>query len=152
MCTVKEVTGNILDSPAEAIVNPVNCVGVMGKGLALQFKERYPSNFSYYQAVCNTGKLVPGKMLVYTERDVLTSKYVINFPTKRHWRDKSLLEDIDLGLNSLVKEVEKRGIKSIAIPPLGCGLGGLDYTVVKQVICKHFNHLEGLTLHLYQPY
>ena len=132
---------DIFEQKTEVIVNTVNCVGVMGKGIALQFKKAFPNNFQEYKKMCDTGKLKAGVMLI-TKTNQLLPKYIINFPTKRHWRNKSQLTDIELGLVSLVKEVERFGIKSIAIPPLGCGNGGLDWSIVKPLIVYAFTPLK----------
>ena len=117
--------GNILESEAEALVNTVNCEGVMGRGIALQFKQMFPDNFKKYVAACRRGDVEPGRMLVFETGRTSGPTYIVNFPTKRHWRGKSRMEDIDAGLKALVAEVQDRGICSIAIPPLGCGLGGV---------------------------
>ena len=119
--------GDLLNSEAEALVNTVNCVGVMGRGIALQFKHAFPANFKAYAAACKRGEVQPGRMFVFEARQVTLPHYIINFPTKRHWRGKSRIEDIDAGLKALVAEIRARGIGSIAVPPLGSGLGGLDW-------------------------
>ncbi|SFP84051.1 type II toxin-antitoxin system antitoxin DNA ADP-ribosyl glycohydrolase DarG [Tranquillimonas alkanivorans] len=112
----------------------MNCVGVMGRGIALQFKKAFPRNFEAYKLACDRGEVVPGKMFI-TERHALTTpRFIINFPTKRHWRGKSRIEDIESGLAALREEIEVRGIKSIAIPPLGSGLGGLKWSEVRTQI------------------
>lgn len=128
--------GNLLKENVEAVVNTVNCVGVMGAGLALQFKQVYPDNFLFYAEACRVGKTIPGKMLVFDRGVLYNPKYIINFPTKRHWREKSYLDDIKSGLASLLETIREFNIKSIAIPPLGCGLGGLDWGVVKPLILE----------------
>ena len=125
----------------EAIVNPVNCVGVCGKGLALEFKKRYPENYSVYSRACKNNQVVPGEMLVFTG-----SITIINFPTKRHWKDNSRLEDIDLGLQDLVRVVKKREIGSIAVPKLGCGLGKLTWEVVHAHIIEAFSFIPNVGL------
>ena len=127
-------TGDLLAENAEAITNTVNCVGVMGRGIALQFKQQFPENFKAYAAACKRGEVQPGRMFVFDMGGIANPRYIINFPTKRHWRDESRLEDIDSGLKSLIKEIQNRSIGSIAIPPLGCGLGGLDWAQVKRHI------------------
>src|SRR6185295_12242347 len=116
--------GNILRADTEAIVNTVNCVGFMGRGIAAQFKRAYPENFKAYEAACKRKEVVPGKMFVFATGQLTNPRFILNFPTKRHWRGKSRIEDIESGLAALVKEVRARSIKSIAVPPLGCGLGG----------------------------
>jgi O-acetyl-ADP-ribose deacetylase (regulator of RNase III) len=124
-------SGDILKDESEALVNPVNCVGIMGRGLALQFKDTYPDNFKFYAAACQRNEVQPGRMLVFETGKLSPPHYIINFPTKRHWRDKSRIEDIQGGLKTLVEEVLARGIWSIAIPSLGSGLGGLDWATVR---------------------
>ena len=116
--------GNILKEDAEALVNPVNCVGIMGRGLALQFKKEFPRNFTSYAAACKRNEVQPGRMFVFETGQLTSPRYIINFPTKRHWRGKSRMEDIEAGLAALAEEIRSGSIRSIAIPPLGCGLGG----------------------------
>jgi len=125
--------GDILKSDAEALVNTVNCVGVMGAGIALHFKRAFTNNFMLYVKECRLGKVQPGLMLVY-ETGVPAPRYIINFPTKRHWRDNSRMEDIESGLEALAKVIIEKNIRSIAIPALGCGLGGLNWLDVKPLI------------------
>lgn len=148
---IRTATGNLLEAPVEALVNTVNCVGYMGKGIALQFKQAFPANFRSYEAACRAGTMVPGQMLVHDYGLLIQPRYIINFPTKRHWRGKSRMEDIDLGLTALVEEVRQRGIRSIAIPPLGCGLGGLDWDEVRPRITAAFATLPDVDAHLYAP-
>jgi len=148
-----EITyGNVLEADAEALVNTVNCKGYMGKGIALQFKKAFPENFKSYQRACRAGEVRPGRMFVFTTGSMLNPKYIINFPTKRHWRGKSRLEDIEAGLQALINEVKKRRIKSIAIPPLGCGLGGLDWDIVRPMIQEAFSSLPDVRVLLFKPY
>ena len=111
-------TGDILQADAEALVNTVNCVGVMGRGIALQFKQAFPDNFNAYEAACARKEMQPGRMFVTETGFLANPKYIINFPTKRHWRGKSRIEDIEAGLKALVDEIRKLGIRSIAVPPL----------------------------------
>ena len=127
-------TGDILQADAEALVNTVNCVGIMGRGIALQFKQAFPDNFKAYEAACARKEVQPGRMLVFETGFLANPKYTINFPTKRHWRDKSRVEDVEAGLKALVDEIRKRCIGSIAVPPLGSGLGGLDWAEVRSLI------------------
>ena len=127
-------TGDLLAESAEALINTVNCVGVMGRGLALQFKRKFPENFKAYAAACKRGEVQPGRMFVFDMGGIANPRYIINFPTKRHWRDKSRMEDIESGLEALIKEIKELNIKSIAVPPLGSGLGGLDWAEVKRHI------------------
>ena len=119
-------TGSIFDSTVQCIVNPVNCVGVMGKGLALEFKTHYPDMFKFYQKMCREGKLNLGQVGFYAlKKD--PSRIICLFPTKQHWRDKSLVSSIDEGLIAFVIYAPEMKIESVAIPKLGCGLGGLDF-------------------------
>lgn len=134
--------GNILKAEVEAIVNTVNCVGVMGRGIALQFKNAFPANFKAYAAECKRGEVQPGRMFVFDTGELTWPRYIINFPTKRHWRGKSRIEDIQTGLNSLAEEIRARNIRSVAIPPLGSGLGGLNWAKVRPLV---ENALSGLT-------
>ena len=144
-------TGDILKGDAEALVNTVNCVGVMGRGIALQFRKAFPENFKAYKSLCDKKKLHPGMMLVHDLNCLQNPRYVVNFPTKRHWKGKSKIEDIESGLEALVKEVTDRKIRSIAIPPLGCGLGGLSWNQVKPMIQKAFDALPNVHVFLYEP-
>lgn len=143
--------GDILQADAEALVNTVNCVGVMGRGLALQFKKGFPGNFKRYRAACDNNELKQGKMLIYDLNRLYNPRYVVNFPTKRHWKGKSRMEDIEAGLQALVEEVRKRDIHSIAIPPLGCGLGGLRWRDVRAKIEEEFQDLPDVQVLLFEP-
>jgi O-acetyl-ADP-ribose deacetylase (regulator of RNase III) len=148
---IRSCRGDILQADAEALVNTVNCVGVMGKGLALQFRKAYPENYEVYRQLCDKGKLQPGMMLVHDLHRLMNPRYIINFPTKRHWKEMSYIEDIDAGLKTLVEEIRARGIRSIAIPPLGCGLGGLDWKVVRPRIERAFSELADVEALLFEP-
>ncbi|TXL67479.1 macro domain-containing protein [Cerasibacillus terrae] len=143
--------GNLLNDEAEALVNTVNCVGVMGKGIALQFKQAYPKMFTEYQKACRKEEMQPGKMHVVDTKTLFNPKFIINFPTKRHWKSKSRMEDIESGLVDLVKVVKDLGLKSIAVPPLGCGNGGLKWSEVRPKIEKAFEQLPSVEVHLYEP-
>ncbi|MBF0192745.1 MAG: macro domain-containing protein [Magnetococcales bacterium] len=143
--------GNLLESPAEALVNTVNTVGVMGKGIALQFKKAFPENFRVYKSACDHKELTTGQMLVVECSILEGRKIIINFPTKRHWKGQSLMEDIESGLQALVREVRDRGIRSIAVPPLGCGLGGLSWPQVRSRIEAAFRELPEVEVTLYEP-
>ena len=145
------VSGNILNADVEALVNPVNCVGVMGRGLALQFRKAFPANFKAYKAVCDKEELRPGKMLVYALDTLTNPRFIINFPTKIHWKGSSRLEYIEQGLEALVAEVRRLGIHSIALPPLGCGLGGLNWQEVRPRIEKAFSDLPNVRVLLHEP-
>jgi len=148
---IKYKTGNILEADTQAIVNTVNCVGVMGRGIALEFKRAYPDNFKAYAATCKNGELQPGKMFVYNTHLPTNPQLIINFPTKRHWKDKSMMKDIKEGLKTLVAEVLDRKITSIAIPPLGSGLGGLNWKDVRLLIDEAFRGLENLEVLIFEP-
>lgn len=128
---IETTSGDMLAADAEALVNTVNCVGIMGRGIALQFRKAFPDNFKAYEAVCKRGELQPGQMFIYETGSLTNPRYVINFPTKRHWKGKSRLVDIETGLTALVSDIRRLGIHSIAIPPLGCGQGGLDWAEVR---------------------
>jgi O-acetyl-ADP-ribose deacetylase (regulator of RNase III) len=143
--------GDILQSEAEALVNAVNCVGVMGRGLALQFKRAFPANFAAYAAACKRGEVQPGRMHIVETGQRTSRRLVVNFPTKRHWKDKSRIEDIDAGLDALIADVKRLGIKSIAVPPLGCGLGGLDWADVRPRIERSFAGLPEVRVLVYEP-
>jgi O-acetyl-ADP-ribose deacetylase (regulator of RNase III) len=134
---IKYITGNILDSSAQALVNTVNTLGVMGKGIALQFKKAYPNNFKAYHDACKNTEVIIGKMFVTTDTNLSSGeKIIINFPTKKDWRNPSEYDYIEAGLDDLKHVVEFQKIKSIAIPPLGCGFGGLKWERVKKIIEK----------------
>ena len=143
--------GNLLEAPAEALVNTVNCVGYMGKGIALQFKQAFPANFKHYEVACHAGNMVPGKMMIHDNGGLVNPRYIINFPTKRHWKGKSRIEDIESGLSALVADVQRLGIRSIAVPPLGCGLGGLEWRVVRPMIEQAFASLPDVQVLLFEP-
>ncbi len=130
MDVITLANGDILKADTDALVNTVNCVGVMGRGIALQFKKSYPANFKAYEAACKLNEVQPGRMFVFDTGKLTSPRYIINFPTKRHWKGKTRLEDIDAGLDALVSEIRRLGIRSIAIPPLGCGLGGRKWSEV----------------------
>ncbi len=144
-------TGDILKTDAEALVNTVNCAGVMGRGIALQFKKAYPQNFKAYATACREGKVRPGVMFISEVNQPNSSRFIINFPTKRHWRERSRIEDIQSGLESLVSDIGRLGIKSIAVPPLGCGLGGLEWALVRAEIIKAFSQLPDLRVIVFEP-
>ncbi|MFN6570416.1 macro domain-containing protein [Dendronalium sp. ChiSLP03b] len=143
--------GNLLEENAEALVNTVNNVGVMGKGIALQFKQAYPENFRQYEKACRAGEVQPGQMFTVSTDSLFNPKYIINFPTKRHWKSKSKIEDIKSGLVALVAEVQRLGITSIAIPPLGCGNGGLNWLEVKPLIESAFAQLPHVQVIIFEP-
>jgi O-acetyl-ADP-ribose deacetylase (regulator of RNase III) len=147
---IRFTSGDILTAPAEALVNTVNCVGIMGRGIALQFKNSFPRNFKAYAAACSRGEVQPGNMFT-TETGEFSPKWIINFPTKRHWRGKSRLEDIESGLKALRQEILLKDIKSIAIPPLGSGLGGLEWNGVRSRIEHALADLSAVDILVYEP-
>ncbi|MEO7427057.1 MAG: macro domain-containing protein [Fibrobacteria bacterium] len=143
--------GNLLESQVEALVNTVNEVGVMGKGIALMFKEAFPENTNEYMAACKKGDVKVGRVFV-TENNAITGpKWIINFPTKKHWRNPSKIEWVNKGLDDLVRVVREKEIKSIAIPPLGCGNGGLDWKDVRPLIEKAFGKVADVEVSVYAP-
>ncbi len=144
-------TGDVLAQEAEALVNAVNCVGVMGRGIALQFKRAFPENFAAYAARCKHGEMRPGRVFVFETNGLASPRYVINFPTKRHWRDKSRIADIESGLQALVEEIRVRNIRSVAIPALGSGLGGLDWPAVRDRIQAALQELDGVQVVVFEP-
>jgi O-acetyl-ADP-ribose deacetylase (regulator of RNase III) len=149
---IRTVHGDLLkQDDVDAIVNTVNCVGVMGKGIALQFKNKWPQNFVLYAAACKEGTVKPGRMLVYDAGGLVKPNYIINFPTKKHWKGDSKIEFIRDGLVDLVRQVRRLKIRSIAIPPLGCGNGGLDWTKVRPLIEAAFEPLPEVEVRLFEP-
>ena len=148
---IQFTTGDMLQSKAEAFVNTVNTVGVMGKGIALQFKEAFPANYKVYAKACKNKELKPGELLAVHDTNLIYGdKYIINFPTKTHWRQPSKYEYIESGLKALQELIKKENIRSIAIPPLGCGNGGLDWGIVKPMMEKYLNSLEA-EIFIYEP-
>ena len=145
------IKGNLLDAKTEALVNTVNTVGVMGKGIALQFKEMFPYNYKEYLAACKRGDISPGKLLTVKDQTLEGQKLIINFPTKTEWFKKSQYDYVESGLVDLVKVIEEYEIKSIAIPPLGCGNGGLKWEKVKPLIEKYLSPLEGVDIIVFEP-
>lgn len=148
---IEYTSGDILRCEADALVNTVNCVGVMGRGIALQFKNMYPANFKAYEAACKREEVQPGRMFVFETKQLTPPRLIINFPTKRHWRGKSRIEDIEAGLVDLVNVIRDKNIRSIAIPPLGAGLGGLDWKEVRPRIEHALGELEGVQVIVYEP-
>lgn len=142
--------GNLLHADVDALVNTVNTVGVMGKGIALQFKRAYPSMFADYETAAAHHEIRLGKMHVW-ETGQMNPRYIINFPTKRHWRAGSRLRDIQAGLTDLIRVVRDLGITSIAVPPLGCGNGGLRWDDVEPLISSAFDAVPDVHVVLYPP-
>lgn len=144
-------SGDILKEDAEALVNTVNCVGVMGRGIALQFKNAFPENFKAYALACKNEEVQPGRMFMFETGQLTNPRYIVNFPTKRHWRGKSRMEDIEAGLKALVVVIRQYDIRSIAIPPLGSGLGGLDWSEVRTHIEAALQLLTDVHIIIYEP-
>jgi O-acetyl-ADP-ribose deacetylase (regulator of RNase III) len=147
--TIELGTGNLLTADVDALVNTVNTQGVMGKGLALQFKKAFPEAFTSYELACKNGEIETGRMHVV--RRLASPRYIINFPTKKHWRNPSKLEYIQAGLADLIEQVRALGIESIAMPPLGCGHGGLEWSDVRPLIEGAFASLPDVRVVLYAP-
>ncbi len=144
-------TGDILGERSQALVNTVNCVGVMGRGIALEFKKAFPDNFKAYEQACKLGKVVPGAMFVHQTNSLTSPRFIINFPTKRHWRSNSRIEDIESGLGALVSDLRRLNIESVAIPALGCGMGGLDWDEVRPLIEIAFADLPDIQVAVFEP-
>lgn len=149
---IKYLTGNLFDSQAEALVNTVNTVGVMGKGIALQFKKLFPNNYKLYKDICDKKDFKIGQLIVARDQNVITGeKIIINFPTKKHWKSPSEYEYIEKGIDELIEVIEKQKIKSIAIPPLGSGNGGLQWFKVKDIINDKLSNIENCEIFVYEP-
>lgn len=148
---IELATGNLLSADADALINTVNTVGVMGKGIALQFRRAYPAMFDNYKHACEAGEVEVGRMHVWPTGQLTGPKYVINFPTKRHWRGRSELEYIEAGLQDLTRVIEDLAIRSIAVPPLGAGNGGLDWASVRPLILRYLGSLPGTRVLLFEP-
>lgn len=147
---MKEVQGDILFAEVDAVVNPVNCKGVMGAGLALQFKQTYIENFNLYKWICDRGEMRIGECLIFNRGEGKAPRYIVNFPTKDHWMDDSQLSFISDGLVDLARRAKRLKLNSIAIPQLGCGLGRLKWNKVKPLIEQHLGGIEGLEVLLYK--
>ena len=144
--------GNLLVAPVDALVNAVNTKGIMGKGIALQFKQAFPAMFREYEKACKAGEVQLGKMHVFDLGGLAGGPHwIINFPTKGHWRERSRLTDIETGLEELVTTILRLGIRSIAIPPLGCGNGGLNWADVRPRIEAAFTYLPDVNVLLFEP-
>jgi len=148
---IRYTTGNLLDAEAEALVNTVNEMGVMGKGIALMFREAFPANTAAYEAACKQGAVHVGRMFV-TENHALTGpRWIINFPTKKHWRHPSKMQWVRDGLEDLKRVIAEKKIQSVALPPLGCGNGGLDWDEVRPAIESALASLEGVNVIVFEP-
>lgn len=148
---MKLLKGDMFATEAEALVNTVNTVGVMGKGVALQSRRAYPDNYRAYLRACEHGELEVGKVFVFDRATLENPRYIINFPTKRHWRGRSKIEYIRMGLEDLVRQIRDFDIHSIAVPPLGCGYGGLNWNEVRALIEETSDHLPGVEFLVYEP-
>ena len=143
--------GNLLEADAEALVNTVNTVGIMGKGIALMFKEAFPANYKAYEQACKRKEVRVGKVFATERQDLLGPKWIINFPTKEHWRNPSKIEWIKQGLDDLKLFVQTNKVRSVAIPPLGSGNGGLEWSKVKPLIEAALGSLKDVTVTVYEP-
>ncbi|MCY4068622.1 MAG: macro domain-containing protein [Acidimicrobiaceae bacterium] len=150
MAQFVDAHGNLLKADVEALANSVNTVGVMGKGIALQFKNAFPANYKAYEAACKTQAVELGKMFVFDNGRLTRPHWIINFPTKGHWRAKSRIRDVAHGLDDLSRVIEDLRISSIALPALGCGLGGLDWNEVRVLVEERLSGLD-VVVHLYAP-
>lgn len=148
---IRFTRGNLLESPAEALINTVNEVGVMGKGIALMFRETFPQSAREYEAACKVRTVHVGTMLVTRDSDLTGDRWIIHFPTKKHWRQPSKLEWIRAGLKDLVRVVREKNIRSVAVPPLGCGNGGLEWFQVRREIEAELSSLENVDVIVYEP-
>lgn len=148
---IRYTTGNLLEAKADALVNTVNTVGIMGKGIALMFREAFEENFRAYTAACKRGEVRTGHMFVTERSAVLGPRWIINFPTKQDWRTKTRLSWVVDGLADLRRVIVDNGIRSIALPPLGCGNGGLDWAEVRPKIEEALGDLDGVDIQVYEP-
>jgi O-acetyl-ADP-ribose deacetylase (regulator of RNase III) len=148
---IRYVQGNLLEAEAEALVNTVNTVGIMGKGIALMFKEAFPENFRLYAAACKRGEVEVGRMFVTERPGLVGPRWIINFPTKKHWRDRTRIEWIQSGLEDLKRVLQEKGIQTVALPPLGCGNGGLEWSAVRPLIEQALADLPTVESVVYEP-
>lgn len=151
---IEEHTGNLLEAPVDALVNAVNTVGIVGKGIASQFQEKYPANFEAYQEACKSGELEIGRLLIteISNANKGEPRFVINFPTKKHWRGAAQMSYVEKGLQDLVQVIKANDIYSVAIPALGCGNGGLDWQVVRPMMIDTFSRVARVKFLLYVPH
>jgi len=147
---IKVLIGDMFQSNADFLVNTVNCEGVMGKGVALEFKKKFPEMFKEYLTMCKSGEITPGKLTVHG--GMFDSKKVINFPTKKHWRSPTLVRDIESGLDFFLENYKKWGIEKVAFPPLGCGNGGLTWEVVGPLMYQKLKDIEDIDIEIYAPF
>ncbi len=148
---IRFTQGNLLEADVEAVINTVNTVGVMGKGIALMFKERYPDNFRSYASACKRKEVQVGRMFVTASSELQGPRWIINFPTKKHWRYPRQLSWVKDGLQSLREVIREKEIRSVAVPPLGCGNGGLDWNTVRPLIEKALGDLDDVEILIYEP-
>lgn len=148
---IEYVNGNLLEADAQALVNTVNCVGVMGAGIALQFKHEYPENCKFYERACRGNQVTIGSMLIWPTGNASNPQFIINFPTKQHWKNPSELEWIESGLDSLESAIGLYSIKSIAVPALGCSNGKLDWNDVRPLIERAFKKMPDVRALVYPP-
>lgn len=148
---IRYTKGNLLEAPAEALVNTVNEVGVMGKGMALMFREAFPESAAAYRQAAKRGEVRVGRVMVTRNDALVGPRWIIHFPTKKHWRHPSRLEWVREGLKDLVRVVLEHGIRSVALPPLGCGSGGLEWTEVRREIHAVLAGLEDVEVIVYEP-
>ena len=146
-----DARGNLLEADVDALVNTVNTVGVMGKGIALQFKNAFPANFKAYEQASKRDAVALGTMFVFDNGQLTRPRWIVNFPTKGHWRSRSRLEDVEAGLKDLRSVITELGITSIAIPLLGCGNGGLDWDIVRPLIENTLQGLAQVEVYLFAP-
>lgn len=148
---IRSATGDILKADVDAVINTVNTVGVMGKGLALQFKRRYPENFKLYKRACDAGDVTIGRMFVTETHEITGPRWIINFPTKKHWRADSEVEYIRDGLEDLVRVIRDNNIRSVAVPPLGSGNGGLNWSQVRPLVESALSVVTNLRVEIFDP-
>lgn len=148
---IRFTQGNLLEARVDAMLNTVNTVGIMGKGIALMFKERFPENFKAYAAACKAGNVRVGEMFVTAGAELDGPRWIINFPTKKQWFQPTKLEWVRSGLVALKTVIREKQIKSIALPPLGCGNGGLDWAVVRPIIENALAELKDVEVVVYEP-
>ncbi len=148
---IRLTRGNIPQADAEALVNTVNCVGVMGKGIAIQFRQAFPDNFDAYKRACRNHEVALGRVFIVPTNRMINPKYIINFPTKQHWKMNSQLSYIESGLTNLIQEIRRLGITSIAVPPLGCGNGRLTWSDVVSMIKSAFAKAPEVQVILFEP-
>lgn len=148
---IRYTQGNLLEAPVEALINTVNEVGVMGKGIALMFREAFPENSRAYEEACRNGEVHVGRMFVTRTEELIGPRWIINFPTKKHWRHPSKMEWVRSGLKDLVRVIRKEKIGSVAVPPLGCGNGGLEWSQVRREIEAELGQLENVEFVVFEP-